>query len=167
MAPRRLRQTATGNQTMRFLFKIALLLFAVSFFLPRSPVEADGGGGAPSTMALVFGAQQAISDLGSFCERAPAACAAGGETLRYAGERVGTGFAYLAALANEQMAAGFTNPPSTSEAAPVRVAAPSSHTPAPVAAPRPTPINTQAPVPRPYSPPRIAAESETPVVLRP
>ena len=170
MAPRRLRQTAIGNETMRFLFKITILLFVVSFFLPHSPVEAEGGG-APSTMALVFGAQQAIHDLGSFCERAPAACEAGGGTLRYAGERVGAGFSYLASLAGQQMAAGFAgvsaDPAPTVQEAPLRVAVPSVPSPATNAVPRPTPVNTQAPVPRPYTPPRAAGEGGTLVELRP
>ncbi|MCB8838858.1 DUF5330 domain-containing protein [Aurantimonas sp. VKM B-3413] len=76
---------------IRFFVKSAFFLGLAAMVLPShsgGDGNADGGLDVFGTLA---GAQAAISDLSGFCERAPAACNAGGSLMRFAGERVGDG----------------------------------------------------------------------------
>ncbi|WP_156419389.1 DUF5330 domain-containing protein [Aureimonas sp. AU12] len=106
-----------------------------------------------SPIVLFYGAQQAVQDLSGFCDRAPAACATGRDAIRFAGERIGDGLALAYSLANERLNA----PTDIDTVPPVRPAQAASPVPDAVGSvertPRPVHVNTQAPRPRPYSPP--------------
>lgn len=134
---------------MRFLLKIAFLLGLVALFLPYGLEDGETATPGLSPIALVYGAQQAIQDLGGFCERAPAACATGREAIRFAGERIGDGLVLAYTLANERLSA-----PSEADSASPQTSPSARDVVGSVErAPRPVPVNTQAPPPRPYSPP--------------
>ncbi|WP_062016517.1 DUF5330 domain-containing protein, partial [Aureimonas sp. AU4] len=100
---------------IRTLFKLALLIAVVAFFVPRENRDGHPGEPALSPVVLFYGATQAISDLGSFCDRSPAACATGREAAAYAGARIMEGVQVLVA-----MATGRSAPPEAEPAAPVR-----------------------------------------------
>ena len=75
---------------IRFVIKVGFFLGLVALVVPG---EDDGGRAGPdiNPFALLYGAQAAVSDLSNFCDRAPSACAAGGDVARFAGERVAEG----------------------------------------------------------------------------
>ena len=79
---------------MRLLLKIGLLLLLVSYFLPAPPADSPLSEAEPSPLSLLYGAQQAIADVGGFCTRAPAACAAARDALGFAMDRLGLGVAH-------------------------------------------------------------------------
>lgn len=77
---------------MRFILKCAFWLGLVAFLLPfgehRGETSAE-----MSWLGAFAGAQEAIEDLGGFCERAPRACATGREAAVFASERIADGVA--------------------------------------------------------------------------
>ncbi|NDW04392.1 DUF5330 domain-containing protein [Jiella pacifica] len=76
---------------IRFVIKVGFFLGLIALVVPGE----DKGGAGPeiNSFALLYGAQAAVSDLSNFCDRAPSACAAGGDVARFAGERVAEGLA--------------------------------------------------------------------------
>lgn len=78
---------------MRFLLKIGFWLALIAFFLPTGGGENADREGVNYLGAFV-GAQQALSDMSGFCERSPAACAAGRDVGAFVAARVGDGIAY-------------------------------------------------------------------------
>ncbi|NDV87753.1 hypothetical protein GTW51_13685 [Aurantimonas aggregata] len=84
-----------GYPMIRFILKAGFILGLIALLLPK----ADDGRAATDTapqfdvFTAMMGAQAAIADLAGFCDRAPAACAAGGEIAQFAGERIGDGIA--------------------------------------------------------------------------
>jgi hypothetical protein len=140
---------------IRTLFKLALLIAVVAFFVPREDRDGRTAEPALSPVVLFYGATQALSDLGSFCDRSPAACASGREAAAYAGARIMDGVQVLVA-----MATGRSEPAEARPAAPVRspVVAP----PAETVSLRPTAPSERtgsiAPGPRPYQPPLLQPE---------
>lgn len=79
---------------MRFLLKTAFWLGLIAFFLPSGSMDDPSSHGIDMVTTLL-GAQQAVGDLGGFCERSPMACEAGGQVATFVGARVadGVGFA--------------------------------------------------------------------------
>lgn len=102
---------------MRFLLKAFFLIGLVAFAMPFVTGERTVGSAAPDAFTLMAGAQEAFSDITGFCQRAPAACAAGGEIARFAGERIRDGVA----LAYNWSTDGLRGPaePTTSAVEPV------------------------------------------------
>lgn len=84
---------------IRLFFKLALLVAVIAFFVPRDTDDGHRAEPALSPVVLFYGATQAISDLGSFCDRSPAACASGREAAAYAGARIMEGVRVLVAMA--------------------------------------------------------------------
>ncbi|WP_182085581.1 DUF5330 domain-containing protein [Aureimonas sp. ME7] len=125
---------------MRFLLKLAFLIGLALFFL--APKHEDGTG-TPSDLnaaSLIFGVQQAVADLGGFCERAPLACESGRNAAVFAGERIAEGMAFVYGLATgAQPSVPVPGPVDQPET--IRPTRPSEH-----------PANG-APAPRPYLPP--------------
>ncbi len=78
---------------MRFLLKMGFWIALIAFFLPSFGGEESDRDGVNYFGAFV-GAQAALSDMGGFCERAPAACEAGRDVGTYVAARVGDGLAY-------------------------------------------------------------------------
>lgn len=77
---------------MRFILKCAFWLGLVAFLLPF------GGHRSETTTQISWlgafaGAQEALQDLGGFCERAPRACETGREIALFASERIADGVA--------------------------------------------------------------------------
>ncbi|WP_152045350.1 DUF5330 domain-containing protein [Aureimonas psammosilenae] len=102
---------------IRFAIKCALGLGLLAMVLPLAEPSQEPKADI-DLFGLAVGMQEAVSDLGSFCERAPAACSAAHEVAVFAGERIETGFRigadYLGAyLASEPqtVATGETVPP--------------------------------------------------------
>ncbi len=83
---------------MRFLIKTAFWLALIAFFLP-SPQSGEGEAASVNYFGAFLGAQEAISDMTGFCERSPAACAAGRDVGAYVASRVGDGLVYAYSLA--------------------------------------------------------------------
>lgn len=78
---------------MRFLLKMGFWIALIAFFLPSFGGEDTEREGVNYFGAFV-GAQAALSDMGGFCERAPAACEAGRDVGSYVAARVGDGLAF-------------------------------------------------------------------------
>ncbi|HDZ72503.1 MAG TPA: hypothetical protein ENH55_06925 [Aurantimonas coralicida] len=78
---------------IRFILKSAFLLGIVAMLLPGDGQGDDAGRNQVDVFSTFVGAQAAIADLSNFCDRAPAACDAGGNLARFAGERIGDGIA--------------------------------------------------------------------------
>ncbi|MCE7026578.1 DUF5330 domain-containing protein [Jiella avicenniae] len=98
---------------IRFVIKVGFFLGLIALVVPR---EDDGTAGPPiNPFALLYGAQAAVSDLSNFCERAPSACAAGGDVARFAGERVAEGLAiaygFVGSAVSERRGAGSSGGP--------------------------------------------------------
>ena len=75
---------------------MAFLLGLIAFFLPGANRDREG---EDINYFLAFaGFQQALSDLGGFCERAPAACGAGSQIAGFVLNRIGDGLEYGYAL---------------------------------------------------------------------
>ena len=120
---------------IRFLLKTAFLVGLGSLLIPGfGPSDDD----APDIdlWQSAAGIQAAVSDVLSFCDRAPAACETGGELAGFVRSRIETGLkiAYDLATSSEPGAAPViaAPPPSASSAAPGRqagapAAAPSAH----------------------------------------
>ena len=86
---------------IRFVLKSAFFLGLVALVMPSLTDRSSEKGTSPAgidVFSTLSGAQAALSDLSGFCDRAPKACAAGGDLARFAAERVGDGV---------QMAYGF------------------------------------------------------------
>lgn len=147
---------------MRFLLKIGLLLLAVSYFLPAPPEGAMEDRPGLSPVVMLYGLQQAVTDVAGFCTRSPAACASARDALGYAAERVAAAAASLTALATgtappppaaPEPAVPHAYPPPSGYRAPLVTGAirPAAAAPAPAASPVP------APQPRPAPRPALAS----------
>lgn len=86
--------------SMRFLLKIVFWLALIAFFLPSTD-DSDRPG--INVFAAFLGAQEALSDMGGFCERSPMACDTGREVGSYVAARVADGMAYAYGMARGQM----------------------------------------------------------------
>ena len=84
-----------GYPMIRFILKAGFFLGLVALLLPKTDDGTTAAADAPrfDVFTAMMGAQAAIADLAGFCDRAPAACSAGGEIARFAGERIGNGIA--------------------------------------------------------------------------
>jgi hypothetical protein len=128
---------------MRLLIKLAFLIGLALFFLAPARDDADGVPAGLSAGALVYAVQQAATDLGGFCERAPSACESGRDALQFAGARIVEGLTFVYGLATGATAAPSAAPGS----APVEPASaridpvehPAAHAPRVPAAPPPRP----------------------------
>ena len=93
---------------MRFIVKSAFWLGLIAFLVPF------GGRGTSnvdiSWFGALAGAQQALHDLGGFCDRAPAACRTGQEVAVFAGERIGDGFALAYDFVEKRRGEGHVSP---------------------------------------------------------
>ncbi|MCQ8781063.1 DUF5330 domain-containing protein [Mangrovibrevibacter kandeliae] len=86
---------------MRFILKSAFWLGLIAFMLPGT--GSDGKSTMSFATALV-GAEEALQDLGGFCDRSPQACTAGREFAGFAGERIGDGLAIAYQVVGDRMA---------------------------------------------------------------
>ncbi|WP_062228960.1 DUF5330 domain-containing protein [Aureimonas frigidaquae] len=116
---------------VRFILRAAFLLGLIAFFLPGGRNE---DGPSLNYFQAFAGLQEAMSDLGGFCDRAPTACNSAGQVAGFVANRIGDGleFGYQAltgARGAPQLPAG---PPATVDPTP---GAPSAgHAPAPASA---------------------------------
>ncbi|WP_206454849.1 DUF5330 domain-containing protein [Aurantimonas marina] len=78
---------------IRFVLKSAFFLGIVAMLLPGDGQVEETRESQIDIFSTFAGAQAAIADLSNFCDRAPAACDAGGDLARFAGERIGDGIA--------------------------------------------------------------------------
>ncbi|MBB4004186.1 DUF5330 domain-containing protein [Aurantimonas endophytica] len=80
---------------IRFILKAGFFLGLVALLLPKTDDGTTAADTAPQfdVFTAMMGAQAAIADLAGFCDRAPAACSAGGAIAQFAGERIGDGIA--------------------------------------------------------------------------
>ncbi|MCP3054864.1 DUF5330 domain-containing protein [Aurantimonas marianensis] len=78
---------------IRFVMKSAFFLGIVAMLLPGDGQGDETRQSQIDVFSTFAGAQAAIADLSNFCGRAPAACDAGGDLARFAGERIGDGIA--------------------------------------------------------------------------
>lgn len=156
---------------MRLLFKIGLLLLALSYFVPLPPQGSQADDPALSPLVLLYGAQQAITDVGGFCTRAPAACASARDALGFAVDRIGDGAAFLAGQATGagRMPGPTGAVPDETQPAPPRAYTPptSGISPGPAlhpvaastGAPSRPPAPTAGPGPAPYIPPTARTDA--------
>lgn len=77
---------------MRFILKCAFWLGLVAFLLPFGEHRGETASEI-SWLGAFAGAQEALDDLGGFCDRAPRACETGREIALFASERVADGIA--------------------------------------------------------------------------
>lgn len=77
---------------MRFILKCAFWLGLVAFLLPFGEHKGETTAEI-SWLGAFAGVQEAIEDLGGFCDRAPRACDTGREVALFAGERIADGVA--------------------------------------------------------------------------
>ncbi len=89
---------------MRFLIKLALLVGLVALFLPGRPKDGAPGDPGLSPVVLLYGVQQAFTDLGGFCDRSPAACATARDAASFVGERIAEGAAIGYAMVRDKIA---------------------------------------------------------------
>ncbi|MEE2952421.1 MAG: DUF5330 domain-containing protein [Pseudomonadota bacterium] len=114
---------------IRFLLKTAFLVGLGSLLIPGFGPSDDA---APEIdlWQSAAGIQAAISDVLSFCDRAPAACETGGELAGFVRSRIETGLtiAYDLALSSEPGAAPaiVAPPPAASAASGGKIAAPAA-----------------------------------------
>lgn len=129
---------------MRFLLKLGFWLALIAFFLPTGGGE-DGDRGSVNYFGAFLGAQQALSDLGGFCDRSPAACDAGRDVGAFVAARVGDGIAYgvatirgSGAVEDTAITAPVAALPARTPSSPPPASEPAAHvrtTSAPIAAP--------------------------------
>ncbi|MCQ0988839.1 DUF5330 domain-containing protein [Jiella marina] len=126
---------------IRFIIKSAFFLGVLAMIMPGE--SRKDGETEINSFALLYGAQAAIADLAGFCDRAPSACAAGGDIARFAGERVGEGFAIAYSFVGGH--GGGVEPGAQPSPATPAIATPAPAAPdAPVVAERPKAV-TEAP----------------------
>ncbi|MBO0905965.1 DUF5330 domain-containing protein [Jiella sonneratiae] len=87
---------------IRFVIKVAFFLGLIALLMPGGGGRSDGP--AINAFALLYGAQAAVADLSNFCDRAPSACAAGGDVARFAGDRVSEGFSIAYGFVDDAIA---------------------------------------------------------------
>lgn len=104
---------------IRFVIKVGFFLGLIALVVPGA--ESREGEPEINPFALLYGAQAAVSDLSNFCERSPAACAAGADVAHFAGERVAEGFAIAYGFFGDAVAER-RNPRPANEEAGVRAA---------------------------------------------
>lgn len=95
---------------IRFILKSAFFLGVAAMLLPGSAQTGDAEPNKLDLFSTFAGAQAAIADLSGFCDRAPAACNAGGNLVRFAGERIGDGVAFAYNVATAGGAADSLSP---------------------------------------------------------
>ncbi len=100
---------------IRFLVKSAALLGLAAVILPNASGE---GGPDLSVGGLLFGIQEAASDLSGFCDRAPTACLAGREAASFAAAQIGEGARLAYAYARGEDASLGDGPPVLVEVTP-------------------------------------------------
>ncbi|MCD1643074.1 DUF5330 domain-containing protein [Aurantimonas coralicida] len=110
---------------IRFIIRSAFLLGLVALFLPSGQNDGDDAATGIDPFTAMMGAQAAIADIWGFCDRAPAACSAGGDLVQFAGDRIGDGFA----LAYRTIQ-GRAGEPATTDIAAVKTPAPQHPVPA-------------------------------------
>ncbi|WP_062113742.1 DUF5330 domain-containing protein [Aureimonas sp. AU40] len=115
---------------MRFLIKIAFLIGLVALFLPGRSDKEEGHEPGLSPVVLLYGVQQAFSDLGSFCERSPAACATARDAASFVAQRVTEGAAIGYGLIREKVAGLPPEPPADARPAPKAYTPPGAARPA-------------------------------------
>ncbi|WP_062230800.1 DUF5330 domain-containing protein [Aureimonas sp. N4] len=89
---------------MRFLIKIAFLIGLIALFLPGHRDKDGASDPGLSPVVLLYGVQQAFSDLGGFCDRSPAACASARDAASFVVARVQEGAVIGYGLIREKMA---------------------------------------------------------------
>lgn len=80
------------TRIMRFILKCAFWLGLVAFLLPFGQHSGETETEI-SWLGAFAGAEEALQDLGGFCDRAPRACDTGREIALFASERVAGGIA--------------------------------------------------------------------------
>ncbi len=126
---------------MRLLLKLAFLIGLALFFLAPARQDEEGMPAGLSAGALVFAVQQAVTDLGGFCERAPMACESGRDAIHFAGARIAEGLTFVYGLAT-----GAASAP----VAPAPVSVPAAVSPPALPASAQQARPPAAPPPRPY-----------------
>src|SRR6201988_5381574 len=87
---RTLRRT-TGVATMFFLLRMAFWLGLVLVLLPREKTPESEKLPQIGASEAVSAATAAVSDMGQFCKRQPAACEVGGQAATVIGQRAQDG----------------------------------------------------------------------------
>src|SRR6201988_1589971 len=87
---RTLRRT-TGVATMFFLLRLAFWLGLVLVLLPREKTPESEKLPQIGASEAVSAATAAVSDMGQFCKRQPAACEVGGQAATVIGQRAQDG----------------------------------------------------------------------------
>ncbi|MBP0615649.1 DUF5330 domain-containing protein [Jiella mangrovi] len=103
---------------IRFVIKVAFFLGLIAMIVPGG--EPRDGEPTINMFAVLYGAQAALSDLSGICDRTPAACAAGADVARFAGERVGDGLAIAYGFIDDAVARRQRSEPAKEEAEPSR-----------------------------------------------
>ncbi|ORE98385.1 DUF5330 domain-containing protein [Aurantimonas sp. 22II-16-19i] len=109
---------------IRFVIKMAFFLGLIAMLVPGG--TSRDGEPEINLFAVLYGAQAAMSDLSSFCDRAPSACAAGGDVARFAGERVSDGLALAYDFVDDAVSKRRRDEPETPQAVASQDAAPQS-----------------------------------------
>ncbi|MEX6507000.1 DUF5330 domain-containing protein [Jiella sp. M17.18] len=95
------------------MMKSAFFLGLAAMVLPGHSGQDGKGDGGINLFSTLAGAQAAISDMSNFCGRAPAACTAGGDLVRFAGQRVEDGVTLAYSLVDAPSAASRRQPATT------------------------------------------------------
>ncbi|MAU94407.1 MAG: hypothetical protein CMP81_00760 [Fulvimarina sp.] len=117
---------------IRFVIKMAFFLGLIAMLVPGG--TSRDGEPEINLFAVLYGAQAAMSDLSNFCERAPSACAAGGDVARFAGERVSDGLALAYDFVDDAVSKRRRDEPEAARAMASKDASPQSLPQAPVPA---------------------------------
>ncbi|GGD93941.1 hypothetical protein GCM10011390_10820 [Aureimonas endophytica] len=135
---------------IRFVIKCALGLGLVAMVLPLGRAT-DAAAPALDPLRMFAGIQEAAADIGSFCTRAPAACAAARDLAAFAGDRIEAGLRIGYRLMDDGLASrepGAATPQNSAEAAREAAADPAA-------------LHPEMPLPQPYQPPRHPGPAAT------
>lgn len=100
---------------MRFLIKIAFLIGLIALFLPGHRDKDGASEPGLSPVVLLYGVQQAFSDLGGFCDRSPAACASARDAASFVAGRIQEGAVIGYGLIREKMTGEKPAPPASDD----------------------------------------------------
>jgi hypothetical protein len=91
---------------MFFLLRVAFWLTIVLVLLPSDSPKPAAGGIGPTDAMVAAGA--AVSDMTSFCDRQPSACAVGAQAAAAIGQRAQAGAKMVYEFVSDQMARSYT-----------------------------------------------------------
>ena len=111
---------------MRFLLKIAFWMGVVLVLLPSGTSKPVTGGPQIGSADAISAASAAVTDMRKFCERQPAACDVGSQSVTALGHRAQAGAKILYEFLSEQFGPNDQRAAGTTGSIPARGAAPSS-----------------------------------------